>query len=88
MYYFSDEQDDSKVTMNINCKTFRRDGSCTPSKSQKIAFHHHFHESLELLAVKKGALHITVDDRQYSLKEGEMVLVNPFHLHSGTWIAN
>ena len=88
MYYFSDKQDDSKVTMNINCKTFRYDGSCAPSAPQKVAFHHHFHESVEILAVKKGTVHITVDDRQYSLEEGEVVLVNPFRLHSGIWSAN
>lgn len=87
MYYFSDQQDYSKVTMNLNCEVFRYDGSCAPSTGPKLAFHHHFHESIEILAVKKGTVQITVDDRRYSLGEGEVILINPFRLHSGIWSA-
>ena len=88
MYYFRDWQPNSKGTMNICCKTYRYDSSCDSSEKIKIAFHHHFHNVAEILAVKKGTLHVTVNNRQYNLGEGDVIFVNPFRLHYGTWSEN
>lgn len=48
-------------------------------------FELHNHEPLELNAVIKGQLEITLDGRKYLLGPGETLLANPFALHSGKW---
>lgn len=42
----------------------------------------HWHRSIELFAVKKGALDFYLNERKYHLTEGEFVLVNSNELHS------
>lgn len=42
----------------------------------------HWHRSIELFAVKKGALDFYLNEQKYHLTEGEFVLVNSNELHS------
>lgn len=48
-----------------------------------VAYELHNHESLEINAVIKGKLKVTLDGTEYLLSSGEAVLANPFALHSG-----
>ncbi len=41
----------------------------------------HWHESLEILRIKKGDATIVIDDKQFSAKSGEIVVVNSNQLH-------
>ncbi|MGN0351879.1 MAG: AraC family transcriptional regulator [Roseburia sp.] len=42
----------------------------------------HWHRSIEILAVKSGWLDFYMDEKKYSLHEGEFILVNSNELHS------
>ncbi len=44
----------------------------------------HLHQSFEFITVTSGEMQINIDDRRYSLKEGDSVLVFPHQLHSIT----
>ncbi len=52
---------------------------------EKRVFELHNHESLELNAVVRGNFNITLDGTKYTLKPGEVLLANPYSLHSGEW---
>ncbi len=41
----------------------------------------HWHESLEILRIKKGNATVTVDDKQLRAKEGEVIVINSNQLH-------
>ncbi len=47
----------------------------------QMAFH--WHNEWELLRVKKGELHLSLDDEQYVIKAGETVLITGETLHGG-----
>lgn len=42
----------------------------------------HIHREVEMLYVKDGKAEITVSDRKYSARAGDMVIVNPMEVHS------
>ena len=46
-------------------------------------FQLHNHSAIEIIAVTKGTLITYIDKTQYVVKEGEVVLFNPYQLHSG-----
>ncbi len=48
----------------------------------------HFHRCFELLAVVDGRLSVTVDEKEYMLTEGDIILVFPNQLHSFETIDN
>ncbi len=47
-----------------------------------ISYPYHFHRCFELLSVISGKLSVTVDDQNYLLREGELILIFPNQLHS------
>ncbi len=44
----------------------------------------HFHRSFELMVAIKGGALVTVDEKEYTLKEREMAIVFPYQSHSFT----
>lgn len=42
----------------------------------------HFHRSYEIISVNEGSIHLTVEDKNYQLKKGEIAFVFPNQLHS------
>ncbi|MEC0243161.1 helix-turn-helix domain-containing protein [Paenibacillus dokdonensis] len=41
----------------------------------------HWHNSLEVIFVLRGTLEVTVDSRQHSLTEGDVLVINSSHVH-------
>ena len=48
----------------------------------EIAIEHHFHKNTEMIAVEQGELKITVNEKEYTAKAGEAVIILPFRIHS------
>ncbi len=46
-------------------------------------FERHFHDAVEIIAVVTGEMKCTADNRTYMLKSGDIVLFNPYTIHSG-----
>lgn len=78
--YFIDKTPDANKKLHVNCKTY----SFVANKGQAINFFNkHNHIILEILAIKKGKMHLVTDNAQYILKEGEVAVINPLCLHFG-----
>lgn len=41
----------------------------------------HWHNSMEIIFVLRGTLEVTVDSRQHSLSEGDVLVINSSHVH-------
>lgn len=87
MYYFSNKPEPPKNTMYLNCVHYTHT-STSENHTKSIAFNHHNHESFEILAVKKGNLHIQINNLEYKLNEKDVIIVNPYNLHYGEWVEN
>lgn len=70
-----------RLLNGTNCVCYSTEGE----KTRRVAFHHHNHVQVEIIAVTKGTLCMQVDGRSYHLYEGDAVLVNPLCVHSGEW---
>ena len=46
-------------------------------------FERHFHDAVEIIAVVSGEMKCTADNRMYILKSGDILLFNPYTIHSG-----
>jgi xylan 1,4-beta-xylosidase len=60
-------------------------GSSTPIKFhlQSIdTVNHHWHQSVELIYILNGSTNITVKEVTYTLKEDDLLLINPYEVHS------
>ena len=51
-------------------------------KYESIGYKPHLHRNLEIYCVIKGSSHITINDREYSLTEGQAVVINSMQIHS------
>ena len=49
---------------------------------ENLNFAMHFHNSFELLYVRSGKISVTVDTKDYDVREGEAILILPNRLHS------
>ena len=41
----------------------------------------HWHNSIEILFVLSGTMSVTVEEKEYTLREDDILLVNPHHIH-------
>ena len=46
-------------------------------------FERHFHDAVEIIAVLSGEMKCTADNRTYLMKRGDIVIFNPYTIHSG-----
>ena len=51
-------------------------------KYESIGYKPHLHRNLEIYCVIKGSSHITINDREYNLTEGQGVVINSMQIHS------
>lgn len=77
MYFI--EPQSHKSPKNANCATFEYKGA----EFGEVFFKNHNHIVLEVLAVKKGSMHLITSKSEYILRSGEVAVVNPFCLHYG-----
>lgn len=79
MYYISQNPSNQILPVNVTLTNIEAN-----KNSRIVAFPHHFHDSLELLAVKQGTLNVTLNrSDEYTLKSGDIILANPFTMHFG-----
>lgn len=58
---------------------------CSGADEMRETFEIHNHQPLELNAVIRGNLDVTLGGTVYHLSPGEAVIANPYSLHSGRW---
>ena len=49
----------------------------------KLCFFMHWHDRMELLCVIKGSLELHVEERQFTLREGQIAVFGPQQMHGG-----
>lgn len=49
---------------------------------ESIGYKAHLHRNLEIYCVIKGSSHVTINDREYNLTEGQAVVINNMQIHS------
>ena len=57
--------------------------SCEQRNEEGLYFWPHWHEDIEILYVTEGSAKITLEQQEYSLEKGSMIIVNSNELHSG-----
>ena len=84
-YYSYNEQAESPLSaMQMNCVRYSK--RCNGrAEHNRHAFGRHNHETLEILAVTKGILCVTLDHAEYRMKAGDTLVVSPFLVHGGAW---
>lgn len=51
-------------------------------KYESIGYNAHLHRNLEIYCVIKGSSHVTINDREYNLTDGQAVIINSMQIHS------
>ena len=46
--------------------------------------HHHWHNEMEILFLSKGTLQMNIEDASFIIESGDIVVIPPRYLHSGT----
>jgi YesN/AraC family two-component response regulator len=75
-YYLIENSKTARVILPLNSVEWANENG-------NAGFQLHNHSPIEIIAVTKGILEAQIDQTQYSVKEGEIVLFNPYQLHSG-----
>lgn len=57
--------------------------SCEQRNEEGLYFWPHWHEEIEILYVTEGSARITLEQQEYFLEKGSMIVVNSNELHSG-----
>lgn len=79
VYYFTKSETKQILPVNVTFNKFK-----SSNEQRVVTFAHHMHDVLEILAVKKGTLNVTLNkSEKYILNAGDCVVVNPFVLHFG-----
>lgn len=79
MYFYVKDAPEQILPVNVTLNKFK-----APQNQRVVAFMHHLHEGLEILAVKSGTLTVTLDKTEkYRLNQGDIIIANPFTLHFG-----
>lgn len=53
-------------------------------KDTRICCHYHLHDNMEMIIVDEGSVVFSVRDVQYELSKNDMLIINPFELHSAS----
>ena len=74
--------------MPLFLKTKKNDSETLPvlcrygEYEKNTGFDKHCHDALEIIVALSGEIMCTADDRTYTLKKGDIVLFNPYIIHS------
>lgn len=79
-YYYIEKRNLTTVTLPVNCETYSVSSPADSKGYQAVHLHHH--EPLELIVMKRGTAIWTADDRTYRVSAGDVLLLNPYVLHS------
>lgn len=79
-YYFLEKRKLNEVTLPVNCEEWHMSANAVNPELRKV--HLHNHEPLELIVVQSGTVMWTADSREYRLSAGDVLLLNPYVLHS------
>ena len=52
-------------------------------KGTRLCCHYHLHEKIEIILMDEGEAEFQVSERTYTLKKGDLLMINPFEPHSG-----
>lgn len=75
-YYLVDQAEYPQKTLPVNCVEWS-------GLRQHSGFHLHNHQELEIIAVRAGKMQITADTDSYTVAAGEVIVFNPYVLHTG-----
>ena len=78
-YIYIPKRDYETLPINLTIR------SLSEEDSARHCFELHNHDVMELNAVVRGKLRIVQNDKEYLLSPGEVLLSNPYALHSGEW---
>ncbi len=67
---------------------YGENGQYSAFQLKNASYPYHFHRCYELLSIVDGCLHIVLDDKEYDLCKGDLLLIFPNQLHSFTTIGN
>jgi len=79
-YYYQEKRKLIGVTLPVNCEEWHC--SSTSDLAMRQYVHLHNHEALELIIVQSGISLWNADNKQYRLSAGDVLLFNPYVLHS------
>ena len=54
-----------------------------PDPDIRMVFGTHLHDSLELLYIREGSMHVEVNQERIPISAGDIMIVNPFDIHGG-----
>ena len=63
-------------------ETYRFHFNLENKNKPQICVSYHWHPELEILLVERGELTVTIEDREYTGKTGDLFFVNPGFLHT------
>lgn len=79
-YYFLEKRKLPEVTLPVNCEKWHM--SYNADSTEYPCVHLHNHEPLELIVMQSGTVTWTADTKQYQLSAGDILVFNPYVLHS------
>ena len=79
-FYFREKRKLTDVTLPVNCEKWNMSYNADSGEFRTV--HLHNHEPLELIVVQSGTVIWTVDNKTYQLTAGDVLLFNPYVLHS------
>ena len=88
MYYYQSE-DGSSVTLPVNIMRHQHPLFGTAAAGpggRMVSFAHHNHNILEILLITEGALFVSVSQKEYLLRAGDVLIINPYEIHAGDWL--
>lgn len=79
-FYYQEKRILTGITLPINCEEWHMSLDATDSDNSGVMIHNH--EPLELIVILRGGAIWTADTRTYHLHAGDVLLFNPYVLHS------
>lgn len=55
-----------------------------PKSDTRLVFQSHIHDEMEIHQIRRGELDTEINGKHFTLRAGDVLIVNPYELHSGT----
>lgn len=76
-FYFLEKNPPPNITLSLNIMRY--------TSATSIGFMRHNHASIEILIQESGSLHTRIGETSYLLSAGDLLVINPYEIHSGEW---